>query len=186
MAAGDAAVEKRLTVEEFDAFAALPENEDRLLEFILGEISEVSTNPRGSKLGARMVRLIGNIVEDRNLGHVTGADGGYRVSGERYIPDAAFISYARQPELPASGGYNPNPPDLAVEVFSPSDSERKLATKVHNYVLAGTTVWVLYPDTQEIEVFVPGQPSKSLHIGDTLDGGALLPGFSVPLAEIFK
>lgn len=181
-----AELQKRMTVEEFEVFAALPENEDRLLEFIGGEIFEVSSNPYASKLGARIGGYVGKFVEDHNLGHVTGADGGYWVAGERYIPDVGFISYARQPdELPSSGGYNPNAPDLAIEVFSPTDSERKLAIKVHNYITAGTVVWVLFPDTKQIDVYVPGQPVKSLHEAAVLDGGTVLTGFTLEVAKVF-
>lgn len=181
-----AELQKRMTVEEFEAFAALPENEDKLLEFIGGEVVEVSTNPRGSKLGARMSGFLFVYLQQNDIGHLTGADGGYWVAGERYIPDVGYISYARQPdELPSSGGYNPNPPDLAIEVFSPSDSERKLAIKVHNYITAGTVVWVLFPDTKQIDVYVHGQPVKSLHEGAVLDGGTVLPGFTLEVAKVF-
>jgi Uma2 family endonuclease len=173
-----------MTVEEFDEFVALPENEDRLFEFIGGEIVEVPSNPYSSKIAMRFGRHIGNFVDERDLGHVTGEAGGYMVSGERYAPDVAYISKARQPEL-VREGYNPNPPDLAIEVFSPSDSEKKLRIKLANYLAAGTVVWVAYPETKEIEVYVPGQPYKVVGIDDTLDGGAVLPGFKLAARDIF-
>ncbi len=80
------------------------------------------------------------------------------VSGERYAPDVAYISKKRQPEL-ARVGYNPNPPELAVEVDFPSiyKSQEDLRIKVANYIAAGTLVWVVRPDTKMVEVYAPGQ-----------------------------
>src|SRR6266849_3602401 len=106
------------------------------------------------------------------------------VSGERYAPDVAYISFARQPEL-AKKGYNPNPPELAVEVVSPNDPERNLRIKVANYLAAGTLVWLVRPDEKQIEVYAPGQPVKVLGVKDILDGGSVLPGFSLKVGEVF-
>ena len=106
------------------------------------------------------------------------------VSGERYAPDVAFISVARQPEL-AKEGYNPNPPELAVEVVSPNDSERKMTRKVVNYLAAGTLVWLVRPEEKQVEVYATGKPVKTLGINDTLDGGTVLPGFTLKVSEIF-
>jgi Uma2 family endonuclease len=173
-----------MTVDEFDEFAALPENEDRLFEFIGGEIVEVPSNPYSSYLASRFNRRLAAFVEDHNLGWVTGEAGGYRVSGERYAPDVAYISKARQPEL-VREGYNPIPPNLAIEIFSPSDSEKKLRIKLANYLAAGTVVWVAYPETKEIEIYIPGQPYKVVGIDGTLDGGDVLPGFKLAVRDIF-
>jgi Uma2 family endonuclease len=179
------AVQKKpYTVEEFDAFAALPENAERLLEFVGGEIVEVPSNPYSSKIAMRMGRFVSVFVDDHNLGHVTGEAGGYWVSGERYAPDVAFISKERQPEL-AHEGYNPNPPNLAIEIVSPSDDERKLRIKLANYLAAGTLVWVVYPQSREVEVYAPGQPMKLVDINGVLDGGEALPGFKLAVHDIF-
>ncbi|MDX1993160.1 MAG: Uma2 family endonuclease [bacterium] len=124
--------------------------------------------------------------KDTNLGHLTGEAGGYMVFGERYAPDVAFVSKARQPEL-AKKGYNPIPPDLAVEVDFPStlQSQRDLLTKVVNDLAAGTVVWVVRPVDKIVEVFVPGQPKKIYGVNDVLDGGDTLPGFMLPVKVIF-
>ena len=175
---------QRATIEEFERFIGLPENADRLFEYIGGEIVEVPSNPYSSYLGARISRHLMDFVEAHDLGYVTGEAGGYMVSGERYAPDVAFVSKARQPQL-ARTGYNPAPPDLAVEIFSPTDSERRLSVKISNYLAAGTVVAVVYPDEQEIAIHRPGQRVTILGIDDTLDGGDILPGFRLPLKAIF-
>jgi Uma2 family endonuclease len=109
------------------------------------------------------------------------------VAGERYAPDVAYISYERQPQL-AQSGYNPNPPELAVEVISDESNARELDTlmlKISNYMAAGTVVWVVYPVSQVIRVHVHGQPVRIISKVGTLDGGDMLPGFSLAVSEIF-
>jgi len=175
---------KSWTVEDFDRFTEQSANADRLFEYISGEVVEVPSNPYSSQIAARFLIELGIYLKANDLGHVTGEAGGYQVSGERYAPDVAFISKSRQPEL-VKTGYNPNPPDLAVEVFSPTDSERRLSVKVSNYLAAGTVVVVIYPEEVELAVHRPGKPVILLGVDDTFDGGEVLPGFTLPVRDIF-
>jgi Uma2 family endonuclease len=172
------------TAEEFDEWASLPDNADRRLEFIGGEIVEVPSNPYSSSIASRINMFIGMYLLQNDIGHLTGEGGGYMVSGERYAPDVAFISRQRQPEL-VREGYNPNPPELVVEVISPTDSQKNLRIKVANYLAAGTQVWVVYPDDQEVEVYRPGQPVLILDHTGTLEGAPTLPGFRLPVRDVF-
>jgi len=158
---------KHYTVEEFDQLVDLPINVDKLFEYIGGEVIEVPSNPYSSYLATRLSRHIANHVEQHQLGFVTGEAGGYMVSGERYAPDGAFISFAKQKKL-ARTGYNPNPPDLAVEVLSQTDSEKKLSVKVSNYLAARTSIIVVYPEEREVAIHKPGEPVVILGIEDSL------------------
>jgi Uma2 family endonuclease len=174
-----------ISLEQFDEFVLRPENADRNFEFIAGEIVEVVSNYNSSYLASKILGRISVYVEDHGLGRTSGADGGYIVIGERYIPDAAFTSYARQPE-PCYEAYNPIAPDLAVEVLSPGNEDLEIARKLGNYLAAGTHVWLVNPTTKTVDVYVPGQPRRTLRVGDTLADEALLPGFTLALATIFK
>jgi Uma2 family endonuclease len=178
--------ERRYTVEEFDELVKRPENADKLLELIGGEIIEVPSNPYASMIAMRILIALGIFLQGKDWGFLTGEAGGYVVSGERYAPDVAYISKARQPQL-AQEGYNPNPPDLAVEVDFPStyQSQKELRTKVANFTAAGTVLWVVLPEVKEVEVYVPGQPMKRMTVGETLDGGEVLPGFTLAVSDIF-
>jgi Uma2 family endonuclease len=170
---------------DFDAFAALPESSDKLLEYIHGEIIEAPSNPYSSKIAARFNGHLGNHIDEQDLEHVTGEQGGYMVHGERYTPDVAVIAKSRQPEV-AKTGYNPLPPDLDVEIVSPTDQERLLSIKIGNYLAVGTEVWMVYPDDKEVIVYRPGQAVQRLGPSDTLTGQGLLEGFTLPLAAIFR
>ena len=178
------AVQTLLTVEEFDRIAALPENADKRLEFIGGEIIDVVTNNYNSEIAATILAEIKVYAKTHDLGRVTGADGGYKVSGERYIPDVAFISKSKQPAS-SHEAYNSNAPDLAVEVVSPTDSTKEILDKVANYLAAGTVVWLIYPDKRQAKIYEPGQPVKTIIAEGVLDGGSVLPGFKLPLKDVF-
>jgi len=175
-----------LTAAQFDEWVMRPENIERDFELINGEIVEkMVSNQKSSRIAARLLALIDTHVMQHNIGWVTDAQGGYSIGTERYIPDAAYMSKSRQPE-PSEDAYNPVAPDLAVEVVSPTDSYKDVSRKVSHYRAAGTTAWVVLPDEQEIEVHAPGQPVQVLRLNDTLDGGSILVGFSVPLTMIFQ
>ena len=177
-------VQTRLTVEEFEKLAELPENAHKRLEFIGGEVVEVVSNSDSSEIAAMVLAEIITYVKSKKLGRVTGADGGYMVAGERYMPDVAFISNIKQPERPHVS-WNPIAPNLAIEVVSPSDLPKDITDKVANYLAAGTVVWVIYPNDQQVKLYEPGQPVKTVTADAILEGGNVLPGFSVPLKDIF-
>ncbi len=173
-----------ITVEEFERLAVQPENADRRLEFVGGEISEVVSNSYSSLVAARINGFLFVYLLHNPIGYLTGADGGYQVGDERYIPDVAFVSKARQPE-PSHETYNPLAPDLAVEVLSPSDQPDVMRLKLANYLAAGVVVWVVSPEAKTVEVYMPGKRAYRLGADGTLDGGEVLPGLALPVKDIF-
>jgi Uma2 family endonuclease len=60
-----------------------------------------------------------------------------------------------------------------------------LRVKVANYLAAGTLVWIVRPETKIVEVYAPGQPMRKVGVDGSLDGGDVLPGFSLPVRDIF-
>ena len=176
-----------MTVEEFEEFVLLPENEDKLFEYIGGEAVEVLSRPYDSSIAARIGAYIGIFLLNHDLGSVTGEGGGYQVSGERYIPNVAYISYSKIIDLPKEG-YVPHSPDLAVELLaSDNEPDIELSTiKLSNYLAAGTVVWIVRPEKKTAEVYQPGKPVITLHEKDALDGGYVLPGLKINLKDIFK
>lgn len=173
------------TVEEFDQWVILPENVGRDFEFINARVKAVVSSNRSSVITMRIGARITLFVEEHDLGHITSSDGGYRVAGQRYIPDVAFISKAKLP-TPTDDAYLPIAPDLVVEVLSPANSDEEIRTKIVNYLSENVTVWVVNPAVKHVEVYVPGQKAVVLTVDDVLDGAPVLTGFSLPLKLIFK
>lgn len=185
------AVEKtKYTAVEFWEFVNLPENADKHFERIDGEIIEVMPSSIKSSVIANLIaHFITLFVLTHKLGFVSGADGGYDVEDENtFAPDVAFISKARQSTLPDTG-FNRIPPDLVVEVVSPSDlkdPKRRIQRKLEKYLAAGIPlIWYVYLERQEVEVYELGKSMRVVGIDDVLDGGAVLPGFTLALKDVF-
>jgi len=181
------AIGKQLvTPEQFERFVDQPDNQDKRFELINGEIIKVPSNPYASQLALLIGSMILAFVRQHKLGHVTGEAGGYVVGTERYAPDVGYISYAKQEEL-AKSGYNPNPPDLAVEVIS-ANTRAELNTlrlKITNYLAVDTVVWVVKPEEKQIEVHISGEPVSVYNVDETLSSGDVLPSFELTLSDIF-
>lgn len=176
-----------LTIADFEAFVNLPENADKIFEFIAGEIVEVPSNPFVSKIAGLILTFVNIYLFKNDIGHATGEAGGYYVAGERYAPDVGYISYEKQAELVKSG-YNPNPPDLAVEVVSSDRSveQERLMIKLSNYLAVGTMVWIVRPEKQSIEIHQPNTPVKIYRQTDTIKLETVMPDFQLKLSDVFK
>jgi Uma2 family endonuclease len=101
-------------------------------------------------------------------------------------PDVSVLSTERI-QSTAPDDYFEGAPELAVEVVSPSDSAEDLDVKVEQYLQSGAKqVWILYPKTKRIHVFQPDSQVRVLDGMQTLEGGDLLPGFSMKVVEVFS
>lgn len=165
-----------------------PEGEWELID---GEL--VPMTPSGlesSSLGHRIGRIVGNFVDAHRLGMMTGADGGYVLFPDRAtirVPDVGFIREERLPPKSERSRFPRLAPDLAIEVLSPSDSTSEVVAKVEMYQEAGIPlIWLVDPAKRTVTVISFGNSAEVLKPGDTLDGGDVLPGFSVLVAEIFE
>lgn len=179
----------RISLDEFLEIALAPENRDRRLQRIDGEMVEVVSNNRTSRTAIRIATFVNGFALPRNLGEMTGADGGYTIAGEQYIPDCAFVSYSRQPHT-THESYPEIAPDLVVEVISPGnlgsvDERDKLTHKVAKYLSVGCEVWLVYPNEEKLEQYLPGQPVRTYHNGDTLQGHGVLEGFTLEISAIW-
>jgi Uma2 family endonuclease len=101
-------------------------------------------------------------------------------------PDVAFV---RQERIVATGrirGYRQGPPDLAVEVNSPHDRPGEIAAKVRDYLAAGARmVIVIDPEPRLVTVYRAPDKVTFLTADDTLDGGDVVPGWHLPVADLF-
>lgn len=178
-------IEKRVTVEEFWAFVALPENQGRRFELDEGVIIEMPpSRPINSIVAIKIATALSNFVYSRNLGYITGADGGYRVGPKKVRqPDVGFISRARLPNIPERIEIAP---DLAVELVSEED----ILKKAREYLTAGTKfVWAVYSDDREVLAMWLDADGKLIteifDIDATLTCEDVLPGFALKVRDIF-
>jgi len=181
--AAEAVVAANVTVAELER---LPDD-GRRYDLLDGEL--ISMSPAGEEHGyfAGLVLVaLGNFVTPRRLGRVYAAETGFRLeSGSETVlgPDVAFV---RAERVQRDKSFARLAPDLAVEVRSPSDRRRSIMEKVGRYLAAGTPlVWLLEPAQRAVTVFAAGEPPRVLGVADVLDGGDVLPGFRLPLSDLF-
>ncbi len=99
-------------------------------------------------------------------------------------PDVAFVAWARRPE--SRNSFAEMAPDLAVEVLSPGDRAGETLAKVADWLNAGTAlVWVINPTKRNARVYRADGRQSLLNHAQSLDGEAILPGFTLPIAPLF-
>ena len=103
-------------------------------------------------------------------------------------PDVAFVSYARWPTsiVAREPAWNVVP-DLAIEIVSPTNLAEEIDRKITDYFQAEVRlVWVFYPDSGRVYVYQSPTHVSIVERTDTLDGGEVLPGFRLPIAELYE
>ncbi len=159
-------------------------------EIIEGELEERIMSSLSSRIAFALGLILGIWSKDGHPGHLMGSDGGYKIfpwaPDDVRMPDISFIAASRLGKFPKRGLLD-IPPDLAVEVVSPTDAAWKVQLKARDYVRAGVPlVWVVFPETRTVEVHRAGASTiEVLAEGDTLSGEDTLSGFSVAVSELF-
>jgi Uma2 family endonuclease len=175
------------TATEEDVIA-LEASEDRLYELVDGVLVEKVMGFGESMIAGAILFALRAFIIPRNLGLVSAPDGMVRLSkGLVRGPDVAFVSWARLPGGSAPTAPIPSiVPDLAVEVLSQSNTPREMERKRGEYFRAGVRlVWIVDPDSRTVAVFSGPENPRILAATDILDGGEILPGFLLPVREIF-
>ena len=169
-----------MTLEEF------LESDLEGYEYVKGELIPMpAASAEHGIISARLFLNLGLYVREKQLGEVVKPDTGFQV-GERVLkPDIAFISTAHLPD-DLSKAFSV-PPDLAVEVVSPSDAFRRVFEKAFAYLEAGTQiVWVIEPVSQTVMVYRSKTDIRVLTYEDTLTGEDVVEGFSCQVAQLFE
>lgn len=162
--------------------------ENKICELVDDTLVMKPVEMRKSLLTIYLCQILGPFIRGRNLGLITGADGTYEVLlGLVRLPDVAFVSWDRLPERRVPDEPIPNVvPDLAVEVLSASNTAKEMARKRGEYFRAGVRlVWEIDPRARTARVYTSESSFTDLAVNDTLDGGTVLPGFTLPLAQLF-
>jgi Uma2 family endonuclease len=177
--------QREVTVEEFEQFLRAPENLDRLFELIYGEIVEKMPTEEHGYIAGLFVTKLNQFVLPQKLG-IVAVEARHRVPQDKRnsrMPDVSFRS-GRHPMV--KEGAVLQMPDLAIEIQSPDDTIKVMREKAAYYLANGTRlVLLVFPKKRYIEVYRPGEEMEILFGSDVLEGGDVLPGFTLPVAEVF-
>jgi Uma2 family endonuclease len=173
---------------EEDVSAALVEPRKRICELIDGVLVEKAVGGRESLLASFLSRRMGEVVDRDGLGVILGEAGFFRLEGKQLrAPDVSFIPWSELggEEIPEEA-YWSVAPALAVEVLSRDNTVAEIDRKIVEFFAAGTKLfWVIDPSDRVARVYTSPKRFKLLYESGVLDGGKVLPGFKLPLADLF-
>lgn len=179
--------QKQVTAEEL---LEMPEKDVRR-ELVRGEVRTMA--PAGNvhgKIALSLAARLYNHVSDNNLGIAFAAETGFKIESDPdtvRAPDVAFVRRERVEEVGEVEGFWPGAPDLAVEVVSTNDSYAYVEEKVADWLNAGTRmVVVVNPLNKTVAVHRSRSDIVILGDDDTLDGGEVVPGWSLPVRDVFR
>ncbi len=174
------------TVDEFEQYADLPENRDRLLELINGEIVEKVPTEQHGMIVILIAHWLLNFILSNNIKGRVLTEVRYRSKEDRRNARIPDVSYRAGNTPLTTRGSVPELPDIAVEVKSPDDSLKDMRAKAHYYLANGTKlVWLVDPQKRLVEVYTLDEEQVLIE-GEMLDGGTVLPGFLMPVSAIFE
>ncbi len=138
-------------------------------------------------IASRLQQALGPFVEKHDLGHVFSAQTFFRIGTDTRDTDLAYVAKERLANLPPDLDVDADfAPDLAVEIASRTDALAGISHKVSAYLAAGVqAVWIVNPWLRTVEVYRPDGRVTVLTRSETLTGDPVVPGFSVPLSQIF-
>jgi Uma2 family endonuclease len=159
-------------------------------ELVRGEVRVMT--PAGSqhgRLAAQIVARLSAHVAEHGLGTVYAAETGFKLSSDPdtvRAPDAAFVARERVEAVGDIVEYWPGAPDLAVEVLSPSDRYYDVEEKVLEWLEAGCHMVIVINPRRRAATIYRSQTDVQLLTGnDAIDGGDVVPGWRLPLRELF-
>ena len=167
------------TVDEFIAYALLPENATRNLEFINGKVIEkLGSTTQNAQIPLLLSATVITHCDMHGIPcFVTGADGEYCLDEWCFIPDFAYK------QTPVSATFPDRVPPLwAVEVISANENP---ADKRRKYVQAGILLWEIYPDERVIDVYAPGQSLATYGVGSTITVD-MIQELKVDVSKLFR
>lgn len=176
-----------VTVEDLDLMG---EEEREGLEIFDGVPREhPGMSARHGYLGYEIGGPLYAHVKRRHLGRIFTSDTQFVLARDPDTvvkPDVSFIRTERMPPEEEHDRISRVAPDFAVEVVTPIDRLPDVRDKIRRYQAAGVPlVWLVSPVERTVTVYAVGQEPAMLREGDTLDGGDVIPGFRLPVADIF-
>jgi Uma2 family endonuclease len=161
---------------------------NRICELIDGTLVEKTMASLESALAAALIHFLYLYADTRTLGMVLAPDGLLKIlPGQIRAPDVSFIRWERFPgRRPFKTSIFPVVPDLAIEILSKNNTAAEMDRKLRDYFAAGVRlVWYIEPTTRTARAYTGVDQWNEVGAGDSLVGGEVLPGFALPLAQLF-
>jgi Uma2 family endonuclease len=170
-----------------DDVVRIEAQQNRLCELVDGTLVEKAMGFEEARVALQLGHLIQSHLDESDLGICVGADGMMRIApGLVRIPDVSFIAWDRLPGRESPKVPIPDlVPDLAIEVLSEGNTPAEMRRKVGEYFDAGVRlVWLIDPEKRTARVYSAPHRSVLIRAAQSLDGGSILPGFAVRLADL--
>ncbi len=168
--------QREMTAEEFLEYAE--QHPDKRFDFIDGEMVEVSPKAIHGRVQVLFAGAFLNYTRDNPV-YVVYTEVLHVLGGKKYMPDVCI----NQPTT--EDYFNELPPLVAVEIRSDSQSKTAQRKKAAEYIQNGVKLSILVFPGEAIEVYRPGHDVLVLTGDDFLDGADVLPGFRMPVSELF-
>jgi Uma2 family endonuclease len=160
-------------------------------ELLDGQLVERKMGAKSSLAATNLLILAGSFVRSNHLGLVFQADCGYQIFAEEpgrvRFADGSFLRRGKMPEDRVPQGHCRVAPDVVIEAVSPNDTAYEVEDKIAQWLGAGVRlVWVLYPETQRVQVHRADGTVTKLQLEEQLAGEDVIPGFQCQVAEVFQ
>ncbi len=167
-----------------------------ICEIVNGQWVHVSEEKMAGELhgaiATNVIIVLGSYVKAHQLGRVYPADTTYILEEDAHgvqlmrLPDVSFVAADRM-KTHERHTYYQLAPDIAIEIISPSERAVNIRAKLKDYLRTGVRhVWHIYPETQEVVVYRADGTVYTYGVGQTIPGADVLPGFTLPVADIFE
>ena len=158
----------------------------RLCEVIDGTLVEKAVGDEEEFVAMELAITLDSFVRRHRLGRLSGSAGRKRMrDGKVRMPDVSFVANERLVGGRIRGGPAGDAPHLAVEVLGPSNTAEEMARKRAKYFASGVrVVWEFHPPTRSAQVYAEPEAGTFIPPDGAIDGGTLLPGFTLPIADV--
>lgn len=176
-----------VTLEDLDRLAT----GDERVEILGGELYEMPpANPEHGGIAFNIATLVMRTTAARQRLKGFTAETPFRLRRDPQdvvVPGVAFVRRDRLPPIEERIRVFEGPPDIAVEVISPSDRPAVVALKIDRYLNADTpSVWLVDPAAKSITVFAPGRDAVVYRGDHAIDLGDIVPGLTIAVADVFS
>lgn len=159
-------------------------------ELINGElVAMAAAGGEHGRVNGTIHSHLGSFALAGGLGYVYSSETGFVLAENPptvRAPDLSFIRTERLPDETAEVGFLRVSPDLVVEVISPTDRIAEVLIKVGQWLAFGVPmIWLVALKARTVTVYRPDREPRTLTVDQVLDGEEVVPGFTLPVREIF-